>query len=220
MTKRQKVYGHIDPWITFFPDHLIPEVLDMIMSAWVTFGRSRMKAQAGEHEVGITRRFRIFLIRYRNRQRLPLNIEREAVEDALFSGIELGRIDVKLRPGIYEHVYFALECKRLNVMRGGRRESLATEYVTQGMMRYVTSQYAAKLSQGGMIGYVMNGDVGTALTSVDRSVRNHYRKLCSNPSSGLEGSSHRPGDAHIKETHHNLHRRSFTLHHLFLPVTP
>lgn len=192
----------------------------MVVSAWAAFSRSRTKAQAGEHEVGITRRFRVFLIRYRNRQRLPLNIEREAVEDNLFSGIELGRIDIKLRPGVYEHVYFALECKRLNVMRNGSRESLGTEYVTEGMMRYVTSQYAAKLSQGGMIGYVMNGDIGTAVKSVDRSVRNHCRELCINPPSGLEDSSHRPGVAHIKETHHNLHRRKFTLHHLFLPVAP
>lgn len=38
--------------------------------------------------------------------------------------------------------YLAYECKRLNVVNSGSRSSLATVYVSQGMMRFMTEQYA------------------------------------------------------------------------------
>ncbi len=59
--------------------------------------------------------------------------------------------------------YLAYECKRLNVMhRDGARRSLAGEYVDNGVMRYITEQYAENLPTGCMIGYVMDGDLDFA----------------------------------------------------------
>jgi hypothetical protein len=63
--------------------------------------------------------------------------------------------------------YLAVECKRLNVTgTDGYCRSLATEYVEEGMMRFVTEQYASEWPLGGMIGYVMDGDVASAYSSV------------------------------------------------------
>ena len=69
--------------------------------------------------------------------------------------------------------YLAYECKRLNVNNGGSRKSLATEYVTQGMMRFVTEQYAEDLPFGCMLGYVLDGDVPFAQTRIAKVIERH-----------------------------------------------
>lgn len=62
--------------------------------------------------------------------------------------------------------YLAYEFKRLNVRNGGTRHSLATRYVNEGVKRFVTEQYAEGLPVGCMVGYVLDGDVPFATTSV------------------------------------------------------
>ena len=72
-----------------------------------------------------------------------------------------GRIDMALIPDGERESYLAYECKRLNVVHDGRTSSLATPYVKEGLVRFVTEQYAENLSVGCMLGYVMDGDVVT-----------------------------------------------------------
>ena len=68
--------------------------------------------------------------------------------------------------------YIAYECKRLNVVNatGKRTESLAGSYVKDGIVRYVTAQYAEKLPYGCMIGYVMDGDIKFALQQLESAM--------------------------------------------------
>ena len=73
-----------------------------------------------------------------------------------------GRIDMALLVDREHERYLAYECKRLNVVRQGRRSSLATQYVNDGLARFVTEQYAENLPVGCMLGYVMDGDVEAA----------------------------------------------------------
>ncbi len=63
-------------------------------------------------------------------------------------------------------VYLAYECKRLNELRPDGRRSLATRYVTEGVSRFVDGQYSEKLPVGCMLGYVMDGDVEYAVSTV------------------------------------------------------
>lgn len=67
----------------------------------------------------------------------------------------------------------AYECKRLNVINGGSRSSLATLYVTQGMMRFLTEQYAEQLPVGCMLGYVLDGDVPFARSRIADAIGGH-----------------------------------------------
>jgi hypothetical protein len=62
-----------------------------------------------EHEVRITLRFKAALKQAKNLRQLPVRIEREPAEDDPASGLELGRIDLKLNPAAsaLEEVYFA-----------------------------------------------------------------------------------------------------------------
>jgi len=69
--------------------------------------------------------------------------------------------------------YLAYECKRLNVINGGSRNSLATVYVTQGMMRFLTEQYAEQLPVGCMLGYVLDGDVPFASSRIAEAIGGH-----------------------------------------------
>ena len=62
--------------------------------------------------------------------------------------------------------YLAYECKCLNVVRADGRRSLATEYVMDGLCRYIRGQYSENLPVGCMLGYVLDGDVAHAASSV------------------------------------------------------
>ena len=66
------------------------------------------------------------------------------------------------------HTYVAYECKKLNVHGAdGARRSRAGAYVgDDGMMCFVTEKYAKGLPFGGMLGYVMDGDLDFAYTSI------------------------------------------------------
>ena len=82
----------------------------------------------------------------------------EPVEDT--EAIEgKGYIDIAVIVDQNRDIYLAYECKRLNVVHKGKRSSLATVYVTEGLQRYVTLQYARFLPMASMLGYVMDGQV-------------------------------------------------------------
>lgn len=84
-----------------------------------------------------------------------------------------GKIDIAALFDQERERYLAYECKRLNVIGTGGRGSLATVYVTQGMMRFITEQYAEGLPFGSMLGYVMDGDVDFALSKVGDAIKAH-----------------------------------------------
>ncbi|MTJ06651.1 hypothetical protein [Anabaena sp. UHCC 0204] len=210
------IIGNSSLWQDTFPDYLIPDILDLVLSAWQVFSKPKID----DHEVPITKRFRATLIQQKDLRRLPVKIDREIPEDDLESGTEKGRIDLLFTSveRCREDVYFSFECKRLNVIsKDGKRESKAKDYVVDGMMRYITSQYASGLLCGGMIGYIMNSDSKTAITAVDSQVKNLCKELRISPPTGLCQSSLIPNHPQIKETTHILPRQ-FVIHHVFLPL--
>lgn len=84
-----------------------------------------------------------------------------------------GIIDIAVLFDWERERYLAYECKRLNVINGGSRSSLATVYVTQGMMRFLTEQYAEHLPVGCMLGYVLDGDVPFAKARLADAIGSH-----------------------------------------------
>jgi len=73
--------------------------------------------------------------------------------------------------------YLAYECKRLNVVNKGSRESLATKYVKDGVKRFVTEQYAEHLPTGAMLGYVMDGDISFAQSKVQAALDTNQEEV-------------------------------------------
>jgi hypothetical protein len=207
------VVGDPGMWSDTFPDYLIPHILDLVTETWTSFE----KPTPAEHEVPITRRLRRALKQAKDYQRLPVRIERESAEDDPVTGEELGRIDLKFLPAVsaLEEVYFAFECKRLNVLENGKRRTLAPAYVIEGMMRFVTGQYASIMQHGGMIGYVFDGRCNDAIRLVKSNIRKRYDALQLDVDSLLVQSRLRPNNPMIRETAHRS-SRSFLLHHIFL----
>jgi hypothetical protein len=207
------VVGDPGMWSDTFPDHLVPRILDLVMETWEAFE----KPGPTDYEVPITRRLRRALKQAKDYKRLPVRIERESTEDDLLTGEELGRIDLKFLPAIsaLEEVYFAFECKRLNMLENGKRRTLAPEYVTEGMMRFVTGKYASVMRHGGMLGYVLDGRCNDAIRLVKNNIRKRCDELQLDIDSLLVQSRLRPNNLMIRETGHRL-SRSFLLHHVFL----
>jgi len=207
------VVGDAGMWSDTFPNDLIPRILDLVTETWESFE----KPTSMEHEVPITRRLRRALKQAKDYRRLPVRIERESAEDDLIAGDELGRIDLKFLPAVsaLEEVYFAFECKRLNILENGKRRTLAPAYVIEGMMRFVTGQYASRMQHGGMIGYVLDGRCNDAIRLVKSNIRKRCSDLQLDADSILLQSRLRPNNPMIRETAHRL-SRSFLLHHVFL----
>lgn len=84
-----------------------------------------------------------------------------------------GKIDLAVLLDWERERYIAYECKRLNVIHNGKRSSLATDYVTDGMMRFMTEQYAEGLPIGCMLGYVLDGDVPFAISQLTNAIKAH-----------------------------------------------
>jgi hypothetical protein len=209
------VVGEASNWADLFPYHLLPRVFDLVTETWESFEKPARDAQ----ETVISKKFRSALKRAKDYKRLPFYVMREDVEDDFDSGEELGRKDLVFYPNSQEvpreEVYFAFECKRLNALVGGKKRALASEYVTEGMSRYARGQYARFMSQGGMIGYVLDGRCEHAMTLVEANIFSRYGELAMEPPGGFLPSTLRPENPLIRETEHKL-PKLFRLHHIFL----
>lgn len=210
--KKSIIKGDPSMWGDLFPDGLLPDVLELVVSSWQAFA----KPQPTELEPQITRRFAQDLRKNQVLRRLPFNVEREVpIDDTLFAR-ELGRIDIKFTAGYRNDVYFGLECKKLNVLFRSGKKTLAREYVVDGMMRYVQGKYAQRLLHSGMVGYVMDGECNEAAKCVHAVVKRFRRKLKVVAPVILAKSSIRPSDDSVMETRHSLGTLTFTIHHMFL----
>lgn len=205
-------------WSDIFPEALVPEILDLVCSAWATF----KKPQGDELEVPITLRFKCALQQARTYRGLPIRIEREVAEDDTNTASELGRIDLKLSPAesAVEDVYFAFECKRLYALVNGAWEALVSKYVDEGMSRFVTGQYSRRMKHGGMIAYVLNGDTPKAKRQVQQNLTGKCDALRLQAPAKLAPSGFHASIDDIRETTHHLDGdRAFRLHHVFLGGT-
>ena len=121
-------------------------------------------------------------------------------------------------PGHGEDIYFCLEAKRLNARVKGVMKSLAHEYVKEGMQRFVEGKYSRQIHHGGMLGYVLDGDVARSMRNVLDNIRSRHAALGMDAPGDWEGSPFRPADSHARQS---SHRRShtavrFRLHHQFV----
>ncbi len=89
-----------------------------------------------------------------------------------------GYIDFVVIFDMNQDNYLAYECKRLNVTFGkSGLKTLADKYVDEGLMRYVSAQYAQDMPFGAMIGYVFDSDIPKAFIEVKRQIQKKKSKL-------------------------------------------
>ena len=137
--------------------------------------------------------------------------------DANGAKFSKGQIDIGVLLDRDRDRYLAYECKRLNVTNSGTRSSLATPYVTQGMMRFLTEQYAEGLPVGCMLGYVMDSDLPFALQQVSQAIgasKNFRWALIAGPTAGLAVPC-----TERFQTGHQRAASPIELRHLLLPFS-
>jgi hypothetical protein len=203
-------------------DSLVPEILALVVATW-----EEMPAPTGDAlEDPITMAFCRRLRAGRNRLDLPFDIWTQLVELDPAAGEDQGRMDIVFKPMVpREYIYFCLECKRLNVRTADGVRPYASEYVRFGMLRFVVGQYARVIRTGGMLAYVLDGDVRAAIANVEGNVRTRLHELGMDAPGGFLASEILPYDDRARETRHRRDHQlgSFVIHHLFMaggPNTP
>lgn len=212
------VEGAAGEWIDLL-ERMLPDMLRLVIETWTGIA----KPFADDKEDAITEALCRALRSNRMVRDLPFYVLIQMVELDPAAGEDLGRMDIAFlptgRPGAPdESIYFCLECKRLNVVIGGKKRPGGSEYVAHGMARFVTGQYASAVRHGGMLGYVLDGDVAGAIANVESNIAPHHVALCMEPPGNLCTSSILSAEPHARES---LHSRSgephkFRIHHLFM----
>ncbi|MFZ0450419.1 MAG: hypothetical protein WAL98_14375 [Desulfatiglandaceae bacterium] len=197
-----------------FPQDHIPAVLDSLLEAGVTL----RKETANDHENWISRRLYRRVIRIFPFRDGPLDIrlQPEIVATDSDENRASGQVDFLVSCGLGAEIYFAIEAKRLRVRStSGKMDAGNDDYVNDGMMRFVTGQYAPFMNTGAMLGYVYDGDINKARSGVASYIAREATTL------SLIGAFVRSSilsQKLIDETQHALKNRSLTIYHLFLAV--
>ncbi len=208
------LFGSPDDWVDLI-DSLIPQILELIVKTWATMPGLAADAREDPTTETFCRRLR----QNRNAQELPFRIDIQMVELEPGNGEDQGRMDIAFSPLVpREDIYFCLECKRLNAATAGGFRSYATEYVDHGMLRFIRGQYASMVRNGGMVAYVLDGDLEGALEKVKAVVVRRQLDLGMTAPAEMRPSSSIPGIPSLKETRHvrKSESRNFLIHHLFV----
>ena len=211
-----KIIGSPSEWLSLI-DTLVPEILDLVVSTW-----DKMPPPApNAFEDPTTEELCRCLRQNRNSSNLPFTIHIQFVELEPAAEQDQGRLDIAFFPaGVpRENIYFCLECKRLDVVKDGKFRSYAPEYVIHGMMRFVRGQYSAGVQNGGMLGYVLDGNTDQAIDSVGNAVQVRHTDLGMTGRGDMQPSAVRPENTRLRETYHTRPHDGlpFRIHHIFVP---
>jgi hypothetical protein len=209
-------------WIPLFPH----EEVQFILAAVLRSGSRLKKEHDTELENDLSDRLRDELDRDEGLRARPVELLREVplYDRKQARRKQLGRTDLLFlySTGVRKPwPYFAIESKRLHVAFPSGWQSLISEYVTgrQGMMCFIEQRYARDLVSGGMLGFVFDGEVERARSSVAATIEAEYGQLkcCVIPHfkpSLVVGAE----SAVVGESVHSLSHGAFTIYHLFLAV--
>ena len=199
-----------------FPKGHIPIILGSIIQA----GETLRRKTPNEIENRLTRCLCIKLNQLLVFRDGPLSIHPQ--QEILSSDPDIdtpqGYIDILVSCGYGSEVYFAIEAKRLRVRSiEGKMKAGNDGYVNDGMMRFVTGQYAPYMKTGAMLGYVYDGDIRKARTGIAGYILKKTKELKIVPPKRLARSSMLP-EKLVDETRHELGKRMFTIYHVLLSV--
>ncbi len=210
--------GSPDQWVNFIETQ-VPDILTLVIETW-----EAMPSPAGDElEDVVSEALCRALRQSRNRCDLPFRIDTQLVELDPAAGQDQGRMDIVFSPMVpRESIYFALECKRLHVRGGNGVRPYYAEYVQFGMLRFVRGQYANAVRHGGMLAFVLDGDIVAAVAGVEGNIRASLHDLGMGAPGGFQACTGRPGDGRVLETRHrrNGQVRPFIIQHLFMAGDP
>jgi hypothetical protein len=202
-------------WDDFFQQQLIPSVLSHVLETW----KGMKKPGPTDLEDDISVKLYAALVTGKDRSRHAFLIRYQDVEVDTNLAKETGRKDIVVYPSVlHEEVYFCLEAKRLNARVSGVKKALADEYVKEGMQRFVDRKYSRGVRHGGMLGYVLDGQIARAIQNVEANVTAKAKELGMESPARLLPSSILQGNDTARETRHRRAHETgtFRIHHLFV----
>ena len=208
-------FGDPSNWDDFFQQDLVPAILSYVFTTW----EQMPKPGLSDLEDEISDKLFSALVKATRRSDIPFLIRREDLEFDMDLAVETGRKDIVFYPSLREQdIYLCIEAKRLNAVISGKCCSLASEYVKEGMQRFVDGKYARHVKHGAMLGYVLDGDIERAMNNIQSNILKRLSELRMNNNDGLLISTIRPDDCRTKETHHRRMNETsiFCIHHLFV----
>ena len=208
-------------WVPLFPEEEVPFILAAVLRSGVRL----KKLHGAELENDLSDRLRDLLDRDSGLRVRPIELFREVplYDRKRARQKQLGRSDLMFlySTGIRKPwPYFVIESKRLHVTFPSGWKSLVSDYVTgrQGMMCFIEERYARDLDSAGMLGYVFDGEIERARSSVAGSIESNNGQLQCSRKPRFGPSSVLKDDFRVSESSHSLSNRSFRIYHLFLAV--
>jgi hypothetical protein len=208
-------------WISLFPQEEVPHILAAVLRS----GARLRKLHPTELENDLSDRLRDQLDRDPGLRDRPVEVFREVplYDRKRARQKQLGRTDIMFlySTGVRKPwPYLVIESKRLHVTFPSGWQSLISEYVTgrQGMMCFIEGRYARGLAIGGMLGYVFDGEVEKARSTIRASVEANHGVLRCRSEPRFRPSSVLTGDSRVSESIHSLSQGAFTIYHLFVAV--
>ncbi|QHJ84367.1 MAG: hypothetical protein [Caudoviricetes sp.] len=163
--------GDLNAWLPHFRS-LEERIVNAVETAWpICIAPLQSKKNSLTHEDHITEHLVQSLIRTKLVPGRIIYQYTLLTEDGSGNVSAPSNIDFVLTLGDDEDVYLACECKRLNVPYKTGVRPLVSEYVDQGLMRFVTGQYSNGLPLAMMLGYVMNAKSDEAKRGVERILK-------------------------------------------------
>jgi hypothetical protein len=205
-------------WVDFIESQ-VSAIITLVIETWEAIP----SPASNELEDRVSETLCRELRKSRNSFDLPFRIDIQMVELDPAAGQDQGRMDIVFSPPApREDIYFCLECKRLNVREKNGIRPYVTEYVRLGMIRFVTGQYANIVRFGGMLAFVLDGNIDSAIEGVERNIKASHTDLGMTAPAEFQPSTVRPSDNRLRET---WHRRTsqpvpFVIHHLFMAGDP
>jgi hypothetical protein len=206
--------GDSSEWQGFIDGGGVAAVLALTLDAW----QHITPPAHDEREEAVSIRLYAAMVKKQDRQVHRFLIRYEDVEVDVDLAKETGRKDIVFFPGHDGSYYYCLEAKRLNARVNGVMKSLADEYVKEGMQRFVDGKYSRRVQHGGMLGYVLDGDVTRAMKNVLKNIQDNSSLLGMAYPGTWTDSAHRPADPHAKESVHRHAGEGSSLYiqHLFV----
>jgi len=213
-------FGSPADWVNLI-DSQVPDILALVIASWDALPAPA----ANELENSITNRLCARMQNAPNRETFPFHIQPQDVILEPGTGDELGRTDIAFKPFVpSDKIYFCLECKRLNVRipNAPRPRPYFSEYVRNGMLRFISGQNAGAVRNGGMLALVLDADLNAAMVGVQGNIQAAQAELGMSSPASFAPSSVQPADTRIRETNHRRAHNTepFTIHHLFMAGDP
>lgn len=202
-------------FVALFPYEDIPRIIQNIQDCCTSLKR----LEPCEKENNLSKRLYLKLCCLPEYRRGPIVPLWESwLVDLTNANAEIaGRADILFLCGGLE-TYFLVEAKRLFVTYpGGTKDALVDEYIQEGMMRFVSGQYASKMTEGAMLGYVFDSTVPIMRNALSSAVAKQSGKL-QLAGNGAWRSSALAIIPSVDETRHDLGNRSFTMYHILTEV--